>query len=220
MHRMWVDGVSFRWSSARRPRLDLLGGRLRATVPVTHSIGLLSVKEAAEEAAKVVAAGITTIKVKIGFDPKCDIEVVGAVRATAGNEVEICIYANEGYKTRGEAISTIRAMEKFTLKYVEQPVMGIERLADVARAIDPPVMADESAWNAHDVIQIIERQRDALSRPQERSAWPDLSALNARSHNIGIAADGGVRIAWDNGKDQLFHHNNMTEVEVAKANLQ
>jgi len=140
------------------PVSTLLGGRLCATIPVTHSIGLLSVKEAAEEAAKVAAEGITTIKVKIGFDPKHDIEVVGAVRAAAGNEVEICIDANEGYKTPGEAISTIRAMEKFTLKYVEQPVMGIERLAEVARAIDPPVMADESAWNAHNVIQIIERR--------------------------------------------------------------
>src|SRR5262249_54826057 len=35
---------------------------------------------------------------------------------------------------------------------------GIERLAEVQRAIDAPVMADESAWNAHDVIQIAERR--------------------------------------------------------------
>jgi muconate cycloisomerase len=53
---------------------------------------------------------------------------------------------------------TVRQMEKYRLKYVEQPVMGIERLAEVARAIDPPVMADESAWNAHDVVQIIEKR--------------------------------------------------------------
>jgi muconate cycloisomerase len=46
-------------------------------------------------------------------------------------------------------------MEQFGLKYAEQPVMGIERMAEVARAIDTPIMADESAWNAHDVIQII-----------------------------------------------------------------
>ena len=31
-------------------------------------------------------------------------------------------------------------------------------LAEVARAIDAPVMADESAWNAHDVIEIIEKR--------------------------------------------------------------
>ena len=43
-------------------------------------------------------------------------------------------------------------------KYFEQPVEGIARMAQVARAIDSPVMADESAWNAHDVIEIIERR--------------------------------------------------------------
>ena len=51
----------------------------------------------------------------------------------------------------------VRALSDVRLKYVEQPVMGIERLAQVARAIDEPVMADESAWNAHDVLQIIEK---------------------------------------------------------------
>ena len=45
-----------------------------------------------------------------------------------------------------------------SLIYFEQPVHGLDRLAQVARAIDTPVMADESAWNAHDVIQIIEKR--------------------------------------------------------------
>src|SRR5690349_25132967 len=49
-------------------------------------------------------------------------------------------------------------MEQYELKYAEQPVMGIARMAEVARAIDAPVMADESAWNAHDVIDIIEKR--------------------------------------------------------------
>src|SRR5207342_2223176 len=38
------------------------------------------------------------------------------------------------------------------------PVHGIDRVAQVARAVDAPVMADESAWNAHDVIEIIEKR--------------------------------------------------------------
>jgi muconate cycloisomerase len=49
-------------------------------------------------------------------------------------------------------------MERYNLIYFEQPVEGIEHLAEVARAIDAPVMADESAWNAHDVIQIVEKR--------------------------------------------------------------
>jgi muconate cycloisomerase len=140
------------------PVTTLLGGRLRDAVPVTHSIGLISAEEAAAEAELVAAEGIKTIKVKVGVDPQRDISVVGAVRAAAGPAMQLCVDANEGWKTPGEAIRTVRAMEKFNLIYVEQPVMGIERLAEVARAIDPPVMADESAWNAHDVVQIIEHR--------------------------------------------------------------
>ena len=67
-------------------------------------------------------------------------------------------------------------MEKYRLKYVEQPVMGIERLAEVARAIDPPVMADESAWNAHDVLQIIERRAAQMVRR--------LSAVIVEQHRL------------------------------------
>jgi muconate cycloisomerase len=135
----------------------LLGGRARSRIPVTHSIGLVSVADAEKEAGQVAADGFKTIKIKVGVDPRRDIEVVRAVRGAVGDDVELCVDANEGYKTPGEAISTVRAMERYQLKYVEQPVMGIEGLAAVARAIDPPVMADESAWNAHDVLQIIEK---------------------------------------------------------------
>ncbi len=140
------------------PVTTLLGGRLRNAVPVTHSIGLIAEDEAAIEAERVAAEGIKTIKVKVGVDPKRDISVVGAVRAAAGPDMTLCVDANEGWASPGEAIRTIRAMEKFNLSYVEQPVTGIERLVEVARAIDPPVMADESAWNAHDVLQIIEHR--------------------------------------------------------------
>jgi muconate cycloisomerase len=136
----------------------LLGGRVRSHVAVTHSIGLIPIAEAEKEVAKVAAEGIKTIKIKIGVDPKRDIEIVRVIRNAVGDEVELCVDANEGYSTPGEAISTVRAMDKYRLKYVEQPVMGIERIAEVARAIDPPVMADESAWNAHDVIQISEHR--------------------------------------------------------------
>lgn len=136
----------------------LLGGCARTRIPVTHSIGLLSIDEAEKEAVQVADEGIRTIKIKVGVDPKRDIAIVRAVRAAIGPDVDLCVDANEGYKTAGEAIRTLRVMEKYGVTYAEQPVMGIERIAAVARAIDTPVMADESAWNAHDVIQIIEQR--------------------------------------------------------------
>jgi hypothetical protein len=50
----------------------------------------------------------------------------------------------------------------------------------------------------------------------QRVAWRD----SADDQGTVSASDwSGVRIDWDNGKTQFFHHNNMDEVEVAKANL-
>ena len=133
-------------------------GRRATRIPVTHSIGLMAVEEAEREAAQVAAEGIRTIKIKVGVDPERDVEMVRRIRTAVGPGVAICVDANEGYKTPGEAIKTIRRMEKYRPHLRRAAVQGIERIAEVARAIDTPVMADESAWNAHDVIQIIERR--------------------------------------------------------------
>jgi muconate cycloisomerase len=138
------------------PVHGLLGGHIRSRIPVTHSIGLIDFPEAEAEAATVAAEGIKTIKIKVGVDLQRDVEMVRVVRSAIGAGVELCVDANQGYKSPGEAVRTIRQMEQYGLKYAEQPVMGISRMAEVARAIDTPVMADESAWNAHDVIEIIE----------------------------------------------------------------
>ncbi len=136
----------------------LLGGALRRKIAVTHSIGLIGFEEAEREAAQAVREGIRTIKIKIGVEPDRDVEMVRRVRDTVGPGVALCVDANQGYRTVGEAVRAFRRMERSDLIYFEQPVEGIERLAEVARAIDAPVMADESAWNAHDVIQIAERR--------------------------------------------------------------
>lgn len=137
------------------PVHSLLGGKLRDTVPVTHSIGLLEIEEAIKEVGHVVRDGIRTIKIKVGVDPDRDVNMVHSIRKAVGPEVSLCVDANEGYSTPGQAIQTVRRMQDAGLIYVEQPVMGIERIGRVAEAIDIPVMADESAWNAHDVVQII-----------------------------------------------------------------
>jgi len=136
----------------------LIGGAVRRRIPVTHSIGLLAAEEAEREVAQVAKEGIRTIKIKVGVDPDRDVAMVRRIRENVGPSLALCVDANQGYRTPGEAIRTLRRMEKFNLIYFEQPVEGIARLAEVARAIDVPVMADESAWNAHDVIEIIEKR--------------------------------------------------------------
>jgi len=136
----------------------LLGGAYRKRIPVTHSVGLIGFEEAEREAAQVASEGIRTIKIKVGVDADRDVEMVKRIRAAVGPKVDLCIDANQGYATPGEAIRTYRRIEACDIKYFEQPVEGIDRLAEVAHAIDAPVMADESAWNAHDVLEIAQRR--------------------------------------------------------------
>ena len=140
------------------PVHTLLGGKLRDSIPVTHSIGLIDIADAVAECRQAVGEGIRTIKIKIGVDPRRDVEIVGRVREAVGPEIDLCVDANRGYETPSDAIRIIRAMEKFGLKYAEQPVEGIDRMAEVTRAIETPVMADESAWTARDVLEIIDRR--------------------------------------------------------------
>ncbi len=140
------------------PVWQLLGGRVRDRVPVTHSIGLLDIDQAVEECRQVVDEGIRTIKIKVGVDPLRDVEIVRRVREAVGDDIDLCVDANCGYATPHDAIRIIRAMEDYRLKYAEQPVEGIDRMAEVARGIATPVMADESAWTARDVLEIFERR--------------------------------------------------------------
>jgi len=136
----------------------LLGGCVREAIPVTHSIGLLPIEEAVTECVQVANEGIRTVKIKVGVESQRDVEVVRQVREAVGPDVGLCVDANQGYSSPAEAIQTIKAMEPYRLKYVEQPVEGLMRMAEVASGIDTPVMADESAWTAQDVLEIIERR--------------------------------------------------------------
>jgi len=142
----------------------MLGGRLRDSIPVAHSIGLLPMDEAVAECAQVVKEGIRTLKIKVGVDPSRDVEIVRRVRETVGQEVDLCVDANQGYANPSEAIRVVRAMERARLKYVEQPVEGLAAMAEVARVLETPVMADESAWTPRDVLDIVEqRAADIIS---------------------------------------------------------
>jgi muconate cycloisomerase len=137
------------------PVYQLLGGKVRDGTALAHSIGLMDADTAAREAAEVIAEGITTIKVKIGVEIERDIAVVAKVRDAIGSAGKIRVDANQGYRTWREAVRAITAMEKYDLVYAEQPVEGLRAMAQVSARINVSVMADESVWSAHDVLEIV-----------------------------------------------------------------
>jgi len=138
------------------PVWKLLGGRRREGIELTHSLGIMEIERCLEEAEQAVAEGATTIKCKTGLDPERDVELVRRLRERLGDEVRIRVDANEGYRTVDEAVRTTRRQEEYGILLCEQPVAGARALAAVAARIASPVMADESAWTAHDILELHE----------------------------------------------------------------
>ncbi len=140
------------------PVYRLLGGKLRDGIPVCHSLGIMGTREALEEAEAACAEGIRTIKCKTGLDPARDIALVAALRERLGPEIGLRVDANEAYPSAREAARITRAMEPHGILFCEQPVMGFEPLAEVARLVSVPLMADESAWVPQDVLRLWQLQ--------------------------------------------------------------
>jgi L-alanine-DL-glutamate epimerase-like enolase superfamily enzyme len=187
------------------PVYQLLGGKVRDRVAIAHSIGIMDADAAAREAAEVIAEGIATIKVKIGVEPDRDLKVVAAVRQAIGSAGQIRVDANQGYRTWREAVQVLAAMERYDIVYAEQPVEGLRAMAQVSARLNFPVMADESAWTAEDVLEIVRldaaqmlsvyyTKPGGLSRAKRLLAVAGAASLpcdinGSAEMGIGVAAD-------------------------------
>lgn len=135
--------------AAGKPVYELLGGAQRArSVRSRFSMGAYEPARAAERARQLVAAGFTTLKVKVGTDAAQDVERVRAVREAAGPIPDLTIDANCGWLTE-TAIECVWAMSDCRVVLVEQPTPDgdYEALAEVRRKIEPEVMADDICFN-------------------------------------------------------------------------
>ncbi|MCI0429312.1 MAG: hypothetical protein L0210_02035, partial [Rhodospirillales bacterium] len=137
------------------PVYQLLGGAMRKTIPICHSVGIASPEDAAREAEQVTADGVRWLQVKIPGEPAIDLAIVKAVRRAIGQDVTIFPDVNRGYKDSKTAILSIQAMsEQAGISAIEQPVEGLSLMARVARAVDIPVIVDEGCWSPHDAMEI------------------------------------------------------------------
>jgi muconate cycloisomerase len=155
-----VDGAMYdvAGKALNVPVYQLLGGCYRERISIAHSLGLMEIEKAVDEARQAIAEGVKTIKLKGGVDQKRDVELVKQIRKAIGPDLNICVDANQGYPSAKVAVKIIKAMAEYDLLYMEQPVEGIDQMAEVARRVDIPIMADESAWTPQDVLEIVRKQ--------------------------------------------------------------
>jgi len=141
------------------PVCKLLGGMVRKKIGVGRSLSIKSPEEVAEDAIKFKEIGYKLLTIKVGVDPDADIKRVAAVRKAVGDEFPLEVDANQGYNP-AIAVRTLRRMEEYNILNVEQPcpAWDLDGMAEVARAIDTPIIADESVTSPSAVLEIIKRR--------------------------------------------------------------
>lgn len=174
-----------------QPVAQVLGGVHRTRFRVSRSIGLKPLDEMAKTALDLLERGYAMITVKIGFDPKQDLERVAAVRDAVGSRLPIEVDANEGYRVE-TAIPTLKKMQKYDIEAVEQPVpwWDIRGLKQVRMAVDMPITADESAYTPHDVVNLA--RQDAVDSICIKPIKNGGLYLSRRMADIADAAGMGV----------------------------
>jgi L-alanine-DL-glutamate epimerase-like enolase superfamily enzyme len=141
--------------ATNRPVAQLLGGIQKTNFRVSRSLGIKPPAELAKDAIALKEAGYALITIKIGFDPKEDIDRVAAVRDAVGPRFPLEVDVNSGYNVE-VAIPTLRKMRAYDIEAIEQPGpwWDIQGMKEVRRAVNIPIIADESAWTPHDVINL------------------------------------------------------------------
>lgn len=126
---------------------------VRNEVPVN---GIVPALPPAEAAARAVASGCGTVKVKVaavgeGIDD--DVARVAAIREALPG-VKLRVDANGGWSL-DDAATALRELEPLGLEYAEQPCTTVEELAALrAMEIGIPIAADESIRRAEDPFKV------------------------------------------------------------------
>ena len=140
----------------QQPVVEFLGGRA-APIPAYDSYGVVDPVADAPALERSVEQGFRAIKIKIGIgDLAWDLKNIAAVREVVGPDVRLMVDYNQSL-TAPEALRRIRALARFDLEWVEEPVPA-EDLAGHARVREGspvPIQTGENWWFGHDMAHAL-----------------------------------------------------------------
>jgi L-Ala-D/L-Glu epimerase len=147
------------------PLYNLLGGKVRSSVPVLRIVAIKTPEEMAVQAGKLLDQGYRYFKIKVHGEVAADVARVKAIRQRVGAEAHLTVDANQSY-TPKDAISAINQMAQFGIDLVEQPVsrVDLKGLALVTRSVPVVIEADEGAGTVDEIMTLVgDRIVDAVS---------------------------------------------------------
>lgn len=189
-------GIAAAWMSARAAAQGIpLAALIAPGTPVAWEVpvnGLVTEKtpeDAAARAAALVAEGYRTLKVKCWEDRAADLARVAAIRAAAP-AAKLRVDANEAWDPAW-AMDHLRALWKFDIDYVEQPIPSSRPMAEIAlfrRGSPIRIALDESATDLASLERILRLQAaDVIILKTQRAGGPDRAgAMIRRATDAGI----------------------------------
>ncbi len=153
------------------PVYQLLGGARRTQVPV-YASGFFKradadhVADVAEEAGRFRDASFQAIKLRIGFGPDQDEQIVAAVREAIGAEVKLAVDANTGYDV-STAIEVGRRLDPYDLLWFEEPIDGkdVDGYCEIKQALPIRIAGGESLIGLQSFMEIVQRGAVDLLQP-------------------------------------------------------
>ena len=134
------------WEARRRGQTQ--AAMLADRGPVADSVAMNALVRDAAETAIAVANGYGTVKLKVGaHDLNVDVAAVASLREAIGEAPRIRLDAN-GVWSVAQAVAALARLAQFDIEYVEEPVSGMEALAQVAEQSPVPVAVDDSLGSA------------------------------------------------------------------------
>lgn len=148
------------------PVWQLLGGKCRDTIPLSVSVADPDWHRDRGFVERMVEGeGIGILKFKTGFaEHGFDLMRVEEVRARWPH-LRLRIDYNQGMAPQ-DALRRLRDFDTMGLDFIEQPVPARQReaMAELAAALDTPILADESVFTPEDMIRAVPaRIADAVS---------------------------------------------------------
>jgi muconate cycloisomerase len=174
---------------------DLLGGRVRDEIPLSFSLANPDPAEDLATAKALYAEGIRLFKVKTGFaGHRADLARLERFRAELPHDVDLRVDYNQGLEP-WDAIRRLKEVEAFRPTFIEQPVPHdqIAAMAAITRALDTPIMADESVFTPADALRVAQaRAADLFSiKVMKHGGALRARAVSAIAEAAGIACYGG-----------------------------
>lgn len=138
------------------PIYNLLGGAQRSEFSTQRAIPILEPEEMADMSVKLVGEGYTVFEVKVGLEPKRDVDRVTAIEDAIGDKATLIVDANCGWEPM-DAVRVLKKIEHYSNILAEQPTRSLEGLSWIRDKVSIPIIADESIFTANDALQIIKK---------------------------------------------------------------